>query len=229
MNRDRAWIRLSRRRLGLLDSDPWVWTDQDLAIGLSRTYRRAGYSAWDLPRSVALRSLTVLTLCRASPGPDLSDVDVRHELLHDAVEPLMGWDPTTPLIPHLGREFARRMAPLQFTADARYALPAWAAESLARHMHADRLSAASEAHHVAAWSRSALRSDLGITQQPLATDPLPPPAGLRPWESRAPKIAEQRFLSALQAVLLPATPSPRPPGDDARSTVPFRAATAGGQ
>ena len=50
MKPDRAWVLLpSGRRLNLLEPDPWAWTDRDLAIGLSRTYRWAGYSAWDLP------------------------------------------------------------------------------------------------------------------------------------------------------------------------------------
>ena len=40
MTPDRAWILLpSGRRLDLLSPDPWAWTDRDLAIGLSRTYR----------------------------------------------------------------------------------------------------------------------------------------------------------------------------------------------
>jgi 5'-nucleotidase len=63
----RAWVLLpSGRRLNLLDPypDPDAWTDEDLAIGLSRTYRWAGYSAWDLPLSVAQHSLTVLTRSR---------------------------------------------------------------------------------------------------------------------------------------------------------------------
>ena len=48
----RAWVLLpSGRRLNLLDPDPDpypypdAWTDEDLAIGLSRTYHWAGYSA----------------------------------------------------------------------------------------------------------------------------------------------------------------------------------------
>ena len=42
---DRAWILLpSGKQLDLLAPDPWAWTDDDLAIGLSRTYRWAGYS-----------------------------------------------------------------------------------------------------------------------------------------------------------------------------------------
>jgi hypothetical protein len=80
----RAWVLLpSGRRLNLLDPDPFSWTDRDLAIGLSRTYRWAGYSAWDLPLSVAQHSLTVLSLARRAAGAiGLTDAEQRRELLH---------------------------------------------------------------------------------------------------------------------------------------------------
>ncbi len=72
MTHDRAWILLpSGWRLDLLAPEPTAWTDEDLATGLSRTYRWGGYSAWDLPLSVAQHSLTVLALCRTLPGPPL--------------------------------------------------------------------------------------------------------------------------------------------------------------
>jgi len=200
MTHDRAWILLpSGRRLDLLAPDPSAWTDSDLAIGLSRTYRWAGYSAWDLPLSVAQHSLAVLALCQAVPGPALPPAEALRELLHDAVEALMGgWDPITPLKPHLGDGFARLVTRLQAALDTRYALPAWTAESHARHKHADRLAAASEAHHVAGWSRDAMREHLGINLAPAEADPLPAPAGMRPWEPWPPRIAEQRFLAELR-------------------------------
>ena len=119
---ERAWILLpSGRQLDLLDPDPWAWTDDDLAIGLSRTYRWAGYSAWDLPLSVAQHSLTVLTLRRSlfTERP-LADGEARRELLHDATEALMGgWDPITPLKPHLGPGFSALVARLQEAIDHR--------------------------------------------------------------------------------------------------------------
>jgi hypothetical protein len=225
MTDDRAWILLpSGRRLDLLSPDPWAWTDRDLAIGLSRTYRWAGYSAWDLPLSVAQHSLTVLALCRAAPGPRLTDAEALRELLHDAVEALLGgWDPITPLKPYLGDGFARLVARLQATIEARYALPPWTDGSYARHKHADRLAAASEAHHVAGWSREAMREHLGITLEPAAQDPLPLPNGLRPWEPWPPKLAEQRFLDALQAAATAAErndaarPTSNSPGKTAES------------
>jgi len=212
MPADRAWILLpSGRRLDLLDPDPWAWTDADLATGLSRTYRWAGYSAWDLPLSVAQHSLTVLALYRAAdPAAPVPEAEARRELLHDAVEALMGgWDPITPLKPHLGEGFSRLVAGLQAAIDRRYQLPEWTAESHARHKRADRLAAASEAHRVAGWSLAALRDDLGITLAPLARDPLPPPDGLRAWEPWPPKLAERRFLSALESLSPPPTPPTR--------------------
>jgi hypothetical protein len=89
---ERAWIPLpSGKQPDLLDPDPWASTDEDLAIGLSRTYRWAGYSAWDLPLSVAQHSLAVLALrgSRFAERPLLA-AEARRELLHDATEALMG-------------------------------------------------------------------------------------------------------------------------------------------
>jgi len=52
-----AWVLLpSGRRLRLLAPDPQAWTDADLAVGLSRAYRWAGYSAWLHPLSIAQHS-----------------------------------------------------------------------------------------------------------------------------------------------------------------------------
>ena len=61
----RAWVLLpSGKRLDLLDPTPFDWDDQDLALGLARTYRWGGHSAWPLPLSVAQHSLAVLAICR---------------------------------------------------------------------------------------------------------------------------------------------------------------------
>ena len=104
---NRAWVLLpSGRRLDLLNPDPEAWTDHDLSVGLSRTYRWAGYSSWDLPLSVAQHSLTVLAIRQASSGPGMTPPEALRELLHDAEEALLGgWDPITPLKPHLGPGF----------------------------------------------------------------------------------------------------------------------------
>ncbi len=206
MTQDRAWILLpSGRRLDLLAPDPDAWTDRDLAIGLSRTYRWAGYSAWDLPLSVAQHSLTVLALCEGSNGPDLAPAEQLRELLHDGIEALMGgWDPITPLKPHLGTGYLRLAEQLQAAVDIRYALPAWTPESRVRHKAADRLAAASEAHHVAGWSRPAMQLHLGITLEPLTVDPLATPSGMRPWQPWQPwppRVAQSWFLTTLQALL----------------------------
>lgn len=63
MNPTSAWVRLvSGRRTDLLAQQPDAWTDADLAIGLSRTFRQGGHPIWDLPLTVAKHSLLVLTL-----------------------------------------------------------------------------------------------------------------------------------------------------------------------
>jgi hypothetical protein len=184
----RAWILLpSGHRLNLLAPDPGSWTDEDLAIGLSRTYRWGGYSAWDLPLSVAQHSLTVLALATRAAGGVLTPGQALRELVHDAVEALMGgWDPVTPLKPYLGEGYRELTERMQAAVDRRYGLPPWDDDSLRRHQHADRLAAASEA------------CQLGITLEPLDIDPLPPPPGLQGWEPWPPRIAERRFLEQLR-------------------------------
>ena len=213
---ERAWILLpSGRQLDLLDPDPWAWTDDDLAIGLSRTYRWAGYSAWDLPLSVAQHSLTVLTLRRSlfTERP-LTDGEARPELLHDATEALMGgWDPITPLKPHLGPGFSALVARLQEAIDHRYELPAWTAADHVLHKRADRLAAANEAYHVVGWSRAAMLDQLGIELVPLENDPLDLPSDQRAWEPWPPKLAQVRFLRQLRALAADqssASPGARP-------------------
>jgi hypothetical protein len=200
MSPQRAWILLSSgAQLDLLHPDPACWTDQDLAIGLSRTYRWAGYSRhWGLPLSVAQHSLTVLHLTRAAPGPNLSNADARRELLHDATEALLGgWDPPMPLKPILGAGYRDLDERMQEAVDARYRLPPWTEQSYARHKAADRLAAASEGLHVAGWSCAELREKLGILLEPLVYDPLSHP-GFLPWEPWPPKVAAARFLAALE-------------------------------
>ena len=88
MTTDRAWVRLgSGKRLDLLDPQPGQWTDRDLAVGLSRTYRWGGHSRWDLPLSVAQHSLLVLVLRQQmQPHQPLTPGEALRELLHDADE-----------------------------------------------------------------------------------------------------------------------------------------------
>ncbi len=203
MKPDRAWVLLpSRRRLDLLAPDPWAWTDEDLATGLSRTYRWAGYSAWDLPLSVAQHSLTVLALRKAGSRQELTVAQQRRELLHDATEALLGgWDPITPLKPHLGEGYLGLVSRLQAAIDVRYVLPAWEENEHRHHKEADRLAAACEAFHVVGWSSEAMRLDLEIDLVPLDNDPLAPEPGFRPWEPWPPKHAAARFLAELRALL----------------------------
>jgi uncharacterized protein len=88
----RAWVLLkSGRRINLLEPTATDWDDEDLALGLARTYRWGGHSAWDLPLSVAQHSLTVLALRRAMETKRLTDAEALRELLHDAEEGFLSW------------------------------------------------------------------------------------------------------------------------------------------
>ena len=183
----RAFVLLkSRRRLDLLNPDPHAWTDDDLAAGLSRTMRWGGASRWEYPLSVAQHRLTVLTIREADGA--LTPGEALRELLHDATEFMLGWDCITPLKEQLGEPFRALEARLQSAIDTRYRLPEWTPEAYAIHKRADRLAAASEAFHVAGWSRVDIRKTLRIAEVPLLDDPLSP-CGFAPWEPWPPRDA----------------------------------------
>jgi hypothetical protein len=201
MTPDRAWVLLpSGRRLDLLTPDPAAWTDSDLATGLSRTYRWGGYSRWELPLSVAQHSLLVLAVHEQMSQP-LTPSEALRELLHDAEEGLMGFDPISPLKPHLGAAFKSVTDRLRAAIDARYRLPAWDAAGYTLHKRADHLAAASEAFHVTGWSREEIRESLEITLEPVDEDPLPVPDGMQPWEPWPPRLAAALFLAKLRDLI----------------------------
>ena len=193
----RAWVRMpSGRRLDLLDPTPFDWDDADLALGLARTYRWGGHSAWPLPLSVAQHSITVMLLRRAA-GP-VSPLEELRELLHDAEEGLLGFDAISVIKPFLGDAFRDLTRRLEHAVFLRYGLPAWDARSHAAHKRADRLAAATEAVHVAGWSMDEVRRTLKIRAAVLTDDPLAERYGCRPWEPWPPALASERFLAELE-------------------------------
>ena len=127
---------------------------------------------------------------------------------------LGGYDPITPLKPHLGDGYHDLVVLHQAAINLRYDLPAWDAASYRAHKEADHLAAASEALHCVGWSSAAIRDDLEIATVPLDRDPLFPMARYRPWEPWPAAYAAERFLEALY-LLTPdnagaATPEPEP-------------------
>ncbi len=200
MKPDRAWVRLgSGRRLDLLDPRPNQWTDQDLAVGLSRTYRWGGHSCWELPLSVAQHSLLVLVLRQQmQPHQPLTPGEALRELLHDSDEFGLGADLIAPIKPHLGAEFHALAARLHAAVARRYRLPDWQPDDHVLHKRADHLAAASEAVHVAGWHPSELPETLGIRLLSLRDDPLPLLDGLQPWEPWPARRAAALFLGKLR-------------------------------
>jgi len=194
----RAWVRMpSGRRLDLLDPTPFDWDDADLALGLARTYRWGGHSAWPLPLSVAQHSITVMLLRRSQSAQPLSPVAELRELLHDAEEGLMGFDAISVIKPFLGEGFLELAKRLEAAIFLRYAIPAWTEKEHALHKRADRLAAASEAVHVAGWTHEEVRHTLKISATPLETDPLFAEYGGTAWEPWPPALAAERFLAHL--------------------------------
>jgi hypothetical protein len=198
MSGARAWVRLpSGKRLDLLNPTPFDWEDEDLAIGLARTYRWGGHSAWPLPLSVAQHSLFVLALHRLwTPGPPDPRRELR-ELLHDADEGLLGFDCISVVKPFLGEAFRDLTGRLEAVVAIRYGLPAWTAQSRTSHKRADRVAAASEAVHVVGWTREEVRRTLRIPFEPVDEDPLAALYDETPWQPWPPELARSRFLAAL--------------------------------
>ena len=195
----RAWVRMpSGRRLDLLDPTPFDWDDADLALGLARTYRWGGHSAWPLPLSVAQHSITVILLRRAAGPGTISPLEEMRELLHDAEEGLLGFDAISVIKPFLGEAFRDLTRRLEHAVFLRYGLPAWDARSHAAHKRADRLAAATEAVHVAGWSIEEVRRTLKIRAAVLTEDPLAERYGCSPWEPWPPALASERFLAELE-------------------------------
>jgi len=199
----RAWVRLpSGRRLDLISPTPFDWTDEDLAIGLARTFRWGGHSIWPgAPLSVAQHSLAVLALRRQrARGRGLARDAQRRELLHDAEEGLINFDCISPLKPFLGAAFAELQARLQRVIALRYALPPWTPEAKRMHKACDVALAAAEAVHVAGWTPGEVRGTLGIRAPLLARDPLAELFVEEPWRPWSPEVAAERFLDALRAL-----------------------------
>lgn len=180
--------------LNLLDPTKDSWADEDLAIGLARTYRWGGHSTWKYPLSVAQHSLTVLALYGA-----LDRQEALRELTHDAEEALIGgFDPISGLKPMLGSGFKQTTAKLQAVIAERYNLTPWSARAHKQHKYCDTLAAASEAYHVAGWSADEIEHVLKIGLQPLVKDPLAEVFDCWPWEPWPMDVAASRFLAELQ-------------------------------
>lgn len=196
----RAWVRQpSGRHLDLINPETDGFDDMDLALGLARTFRWGGHSVWPRPLTVAQHCLTVLQI-RIDAGDLPARVQLL-ELLHDAEEGLIGFDPISPLKPILGQPFQTMLGKLQRAVLDRYGAGDWSDDEYAQHKRADILAAASEAVHVAGWSRAEVREVLGIQMAPLDIDPLHAVYGGEPWDPWPVDVATQRFLEALRSIV----------------------------
>lgn len=195
----RAWVRLpSGKRLDLLNPTPFDWEDSDLALGLARTYRWGGHSAWPLPLSVAQHSLLVLALRRQRFPEVHDDAADLFELLHDGEEGLLGFDCISVLKPFLGEAFFRLTESLTQVIRLRYRVKDISVQARFAHKRADRIAAASEAVHVVGWTRDEVRYTLGIRFEPLGKDPLAEIYSVPAWEPWPPELAARLFLDELQ-------------------------------
>ena len=184
--------------LDLLDPDDKAWTDEDLAVGLSRTPRWAGQSLWPHSLSVAQHSLIVLAIRKAGQ-PCLSRQQQLHELLHDAEEGLLGYDCITPLKAVFGQPFLQLSRRIKEAVARRYALEPLTPPEHAAHKKADRTAAASEGLHVVGWTRQQLAEELMMHEAPLELDPISL-AGYAPWEPWPARVAAEIWLHHLRSL-----------------------------
>lgn len=147
--------------------------------------------------SVAQHSILVLHLRKRQAKRLLDRPAELRELLHDAQEGLIGFDPISPLKPFLGDAFKAVMEKLQQAVFLRYGLHSWTAEENKAHKIADRVAAASEAVHVAGWSAQEVLRVLKIRNKALELDPLSGIYGGQPWEPWPYDLAAERFLQEL--------------------------------
>lgn len=99
---------------------------------------------------------------------------------HGADEGLLGFDPISPLKPHLGEGFKAVTGRLRAAIDTLYQVLPWRCDDYLPHKQADHLAAASEAFQVTGWPRDAIRESLQIRRAPLKHDPLPLLDGIQP-------------------------------------------------
>lgn len=199
----RSWVLLpSGARLDLLNPDPNAWTDGDLARRISEVPRWAGASVWPDKLSVAQHSLLVLHLRQAMhPAGQLSARCALRELLHDAEEAFLGFDPLSPLKVALGNAFQRVTGPLEAAIACRYRLSKWSPDQYRMHKTADEAAAAGEAVHCAGWGQHELGPVLGIRAEVPPVDVLAIAFRETPWRPWPAAVAEARFLACLQELL----------------------------
>lgn len=175
-----------------------AWTDLDLALSLSCTFRWGGKSIWLHPLSAAQHALTVLALSAKSATVPLSRAQALRELLHDAAVPSTDKPAEISSLKSFhGKSFPDLAARQQVEIFSRYRLVQWTPAEFDRHKYVDILAAASEAVHVVGWASSEIQDLLTVGLTPLAEDPLAAIYDCRPWEPWSPQVSAERFLEKL--------------------------------
>ncbi len=77
-------------------------------------------------------------------------------------------------------------------------MPRWTPAEKKLHKQADRIAAASEAVHVAGWTRTEVRRTLHIPEPAIDADPLAGWFDVPAWEPWTAADAADRFLRTLQ-------------------------------
>ena len=141
---------------------------------------------------------------RENRTPDLTHNDAAFELLHDAAEGFLGFDPITPVKKLLGSVMDSLEQPILRAIMERYGVDIPRGARWTLHKEADSVAAASEALHVVGWPLADIRHVLQIKHQILDDDPLfdddARQQGYQPWEPWEADYAAMRYLTRLREV-----------------------------
>jgi len=164
-----VWQRLlSGRRIDLLNPSPLDFELDDIAFALSRVARWGGQTSGAHLYSVAQHSLMVTDIgCRLSRNGLSAHLQLA-QLVHDAEEGFVSFDPISPLKPHLGPAYHEIAERTRRAVHLRVGLPPDLPVTWKRLIkRADRIAAATEAINVAGYQSSEVRKVLKIRADPL--------------------------------------------------------------
>jgi hypothetical protein len=105
-------------------------------------------------------------LVGGGPAQQLTAAEQPREPRHDAPEGLPGFNTIRPLKQAPGRAIRRIEARVREAVNTRHGLPRRTPDARSAHVYADRTAAASEAMHVAGWTRTEVLERFGPDLEP---------------------------------------------------------------
>ena len=183
----------SGRFFSILEPNPADFTDNDLALGLSREVRWSGQTAGDFGYSVAQHSLLVVEIIKTLPIGRAEDI-LLYGLLHDSEEGLGAKDTITGLKQVIGSRYIEISLSIREAIHQKYQLPYPPPDRIAKTIKkADLVAGATEAVHLMGFTVSEYHQRIGKQPRPIEHDAIVRDL-LAPWP---PKLAQRRYIEKL--------------------------------